>query len=103
MTFDEYQRATSRTRNHVLSSDDQLLDAAAGLAEEGGEVLSLVRKHRFQGRELDQKRLVEELGDALWCIATAASTLGISLEQIASANIEKLETRHPKGFVPPGR
>ena len=103
MTFDEYQRAASRTRNHVLSSDDQLLDAAAGLAEEGGEVLSLVRKHRFQGRELDQKRLVEELGDALWCVATAASTLGISLEQVASSNLEKLQSRHPKGFVPPAR
>lgn len=101
MTFDEYQQAASRTRNHVLSGDDQLLDAAAGLAEEGGEALSLVRKHRFQGRELDRTRLVEELGDALWCIATAASALGVSLDRVASSNMEKLQTRHPGGFLPP--
>ena len=64
-------------------------------------MLALVRKHRFQGRELDQRRLVEELGDALWCIATAASAVGIALEQVAASNVEKLESRHPRGFVPP--
>jgi NTP pyrophosphatase (non-canonical NTP hydrolase) len=101
MTLSDYQQSASRTLNQVLSNEDQLLDAAAGLAEEGGEVLSIVRKHRFQGRELDKGRLVEELGDALWCIATVASSLGVRLDQIASLNLEKLQSRHPKGFAPP--
>ena len=105
MTFSDYQATASRTLNQALSKDDQLLDAAAGLAEEGGEVLAIVRKHRFQGRQLDRDRLVEELGDALWCIATVASSLGVQLAEVATANLDKLSARHPKGFSPsnPGR
>lgn len=103
MTFGDYQQSASRTRNSRLSGDDVLLDAAAGLAEEGGEVLSIVRKHRFQGRELDRGRLIEELGDALWCIATVASSLGVGLDVVAEHNLDKLGLRHPAGFSPPAR
>lgn len=101
MTLSEYQQAASRTRNRILSSDDQLLDAAAGLAEEGGEVLAIVRKHRFQGRQLEKDRVIEELGDALWCLATVASSLGVALDEVATANLDKLSARHPRGFTPP--
>jgi len=36
-----------------------------------------------------------ELGDALWCLAIAADTLGISLQDVARRNVEKLRARHP--------
>lgn len=64
MTLDDYQHAATRTINWELQERDRLLDAAAGLAEEGGEVLALVRKHAFQGRALDLAALEQELGDA---------------------------------------
>ena len=48
MTFDDYQRAARSTVNPALTSDERLLDAAAGLAEEAGEVLATIRKHRFR-------------------------------------------------------
>src|ERR1051325_10687394 len=95
MNFDEYERAAARTINPSLDEKGRLIDAAAGLAEEAGEALSLVRKHLYQGRELDRDRLEKELGDALWCIAMTARAAGISLESIAVANGEKLEKRHP--------
>lgn len=98
MTLDEYQRAALRTLNPALSSDERLLDAAAGLAEEAGEVLGLVRKRVFQKRATPVERLTEELGDVLWCLAITAETLGISLDAVALANVEKLERRHPQGF-----
>jgi NTP pyrophosphatase (non-canonical NTP hydrolase) len=98
MTLDEYQLAATRTRNPALDDREQLLDAAAGLAEEGGEALALVRKHWFQGRPLDRERLTTELGDALWCLATVASTLGVTLEEVARRNLEKLWDRYPTGF-----
>ena len=97
MTLDEYQAAAARTINQSLATDDQLLDAAAGLAEEAGEVLGLVRKHRMQGRDLSGERLREELGDALWCLAIAARSAGLSLEDVAAANVEKLRKRWPRG------
>jgi NTP pyrophosphatase (non-canonical NTP hydrolase) len=36
-----------------------------------------------------------ELGDALWCLAIAADTLGVSLTDVARRNVEKLRSRHP--------
>jgi NTP pyrophosphatase (non-canonical NTP hydrolase) len=102
MSFDDYQRAALRTINSALAPDERLLDAAAGLAEEAGEVLGLVRKRVFQQREAARERLVEELGDALWCLTVTADTLGISLGEVAAANVSKLERRHPRGFDPAG-
>jgi NTP pyrophosphatase (non-canonical NTP hydrolase) len=100
MTLDEYQQAALRTTNPALSSDAQLLDAAAGLAEEAGEVLGLVRKRAFQQREVSGERFTEELGDALWCLSVTANALGLSLGDVAGANLRKLEARHPRGFQP---
>lgn len=100
MDFDHYSAAARRTINPALSTPDRLLDAAAGLAEEAGEVLGLVRKHRMQSRPLDTDRLREELGDALWCLTIAATSAGLSLGEVASANVQKLRARHPDGFRP---
>lgn len=97
--FDAYQGAAARTINPALSPEQRLLDAAAGLAEEAGEVLGHVRKHVMQARPLDRDALVKELGDALWCIAIAADTIGIPLSEVARVNDEKLRVRHPGGFV----
>ncbi len=100
MDFDHYSTAAARTINRSLSEPDRLLDAAAGLAEEAGEVLGLVRKHRMQSRPLDSDRLREELGDALWCLTIAATSAGLSLDEVASANVQKLRARYPDGFRP---
>ena len=97
-SLDDYQRAATRTVNPALSDKQRLLDAAAGLAEEAGEVLGLVRKHVMQQRALDRATVVEELGDALWCLAIVADTLGVTLSDVARANEAKLRDRHPDGF-----
>lgn len=102
MTFDEYQAAAARTLNPSLGDRERLLDAAAGLAEEAGEVLGLTRKHAFQGRALEPSRVREELGDLLWCVAAVAGSVGLSLGDVAAANLEKLRQRHPHGFTPRG-
>jgi NTP pyrophosphatase (non-canonical NTP hydrolase) len=94
-TLSEYQAEARRTIRPQLTEDQRLLDAAAGLAEEAGEVLAHVRKHLLQGRPLDRDSLALELGDALWCVAITADTLGISLEAVARRNVEKLRARHP--------
>jgi NTP pyrophosphatase (non-canonical NTP hydrolase) len=98
MTLEEYQRAAARTVNPRLSDTERLVDAAAGLAEEAGEVLGLVRKHAYMGHELDRDRLTRELGDVLWCVATIASGLGVTLDEVAAANVEKLRRRYPDGY-----
>jgi len=100
MTLDEYQRAARRTINPELSDIDRLVDAAAGLAEEAGEVLGQVRKHVYQAHPLNREKLREELGDALWCVAAAAGAAGVSLGEVARANLEKLARRWPERREP---
>lgn len=98
MTLDEYEAAAARTTNLKLDESQRLLDAAAGLAEESGEILGLVRKHAFQSRELDREMLKIELGDALWCLAMTARSGGITLADVAAANVAKLSVRYPQGY-----
>jgi NTP pyrophosphatase (non-canonical NTP hydrolase) len=100
VNLDDYQRAALRTINPSLSDRDRLLDAGAGLAEEAAEVLGLIRKRVFQHRDVDNARLIEELGDTLWCLAVASQSLGISLSNVAATNLAKLAERHPGGFTP---
>ena len=93
--FESYEKLAARTINPSLDEKGRLIDAAAGLSEEAGEALSIVRKHLYQGRELDRDRLEKELGDVLWCLAMTARAAGLSLDAIAAANVKKLEERHP--------
>lgn len=96
--LDAYQDAAARTVNPALDDRQRLLDAAAGLAEEAGEVLAHARKHVMQGRELDREALARELGDALWCLAIAARCIDLPLSDVAARNLDKLRKRHPNGF-----
>lgn len=95
MELDVFQARARRTMNSALSDEQRLMDAAAGLSEEAGEVLGVVRKHLFQQRPLDREAIRLELGDVLWCVAGVASALGLSLSDVADANIEKLRIRYP--------
>jgi NTP pyrophosphatase (non-canonical NTP hydrolase) len=98
MTLNDYEAAAARTTNLKLTDVERLMDAAAGLAEESGEILGLVRKYAYQSKPIDKHKLEIELGDALWCLAITARTAGLSLEQIASANVAKLRDRYPDGY-----
>ena len=98
MTLDDYQRAAARTLNPRLGDAERLLDAAAGLAEEAGEVLGLVRKHAYMRHALDRERVARELGDALWCLTAVATCVGVPLETVAASNLEKLRQRYPDGY-----
>ena len=94
MTLDDYQKSAARTLNPRLTDQERLLDAAAGIAEEAGEVLAHVRKHLSQGRDVNRDKLAEELGDVLWCVAAVATVSGFDLSEIARRNQEKLALRH---------
>ena|SRR5688572_13656257 len=98
MTLDDYENMAARTTNPKLDEKQRLLDAAAGLAEEAGEILGLVRKHAYQSRELDREHLKIELGDALWCLAMTATSAGLTLDDVAAANVAKLRGRYPQGY-----
>ncbi len=98
LTFDDYQRAAARTSDPKRSTIDRITNGALGVAGEAGEVIELVKKHRYHGHELNVEELGKELGDVLWYVSEVASAVGLSLSSIASTNVEKLRKRWPQGF-----
>ena len=98
MTINEYQKLAMTTLNPELSEKDVLINGVMGLCGESGEAIDIVKKWLAQGHELDREKLKKELGDICWYVAETATALGISLEEIMEANIEKLRKRYPQGF-----
>lgn len=93
LSFDEYQKEAYE----LISEDgrkDLILNGVLGLAGESGECCDIVKKSRFQGHELSKEHLMEEIGDVLWYIAETASGLGVSLEEVAQYNLDKLHKRY---------
>ena len=98
MTINEYQKLAMTTLNPALSEKDVLINGVMGLCGESGEAIDIVKKWLAQGHELDKEKLAKELGDICWYVAETATALGLSLEDIMEANIEKLRKRYPEGF-----
>ncbi len=98
MTINEYQKLAMKTLNPELCQKDVLINGVMGLCGESGEAIDIVKKWLAQGHELDKEKLAKELGDICWYLAETATALGYSLEDIMTANIEKLRRRYPEGF-----
>ena len=99
MTINEYQTAALRTaQTDKFSASDLLLNSALGLCGESGEVADLVKKHCFQGHDLDFDHIAKELGDIAWYLAVGAYSIGYDLETILQMNVDKLKARYPDGF-----
>ena len=98
MTVNEYQRLAMTTLNPALDRKEVLINSVMGLCGESGEAIDIVKKWLAQGHELDKAHLAKELGDIAWYLAETATALGLTLEEILQANIDKLRARYPEGF-----
>ena len=98
MRFDEYQDLAGRTSPAERPAIEKLTNGALGLGGEAGEVVELVKKHRYHGHALDADAVAKELGDVLWYVAEICSATGLSMEDVAQRNIDKLRARYPEGF-----
>lgn len=99
MTLNEYQTAAQRTSNTYTSSC-KIENGLLGLFGEGGECADILKKYLFQGHEFEREHMAKELGDVMWYVAETATGLGMTLEDIAHMNIDKLKARYPDGFDP---
>lgn len=115
MTINEYQKLALRTEsgwpeerservtmvNRFLMECNtyrRLMQGLFGLNGESGEAIDLLKKHLFQGHELDKVHVARELGDIAWYLALSADAIGYDLETIFQMNIDKLRERYPDGF-----
>ena len=96
ITANDYQRAAMRTATGEKS--EWLENAIYGIIGEAGEIVDLVKKHKWQGHELNVEELILECGDLSWYVALLVSALDKTLGEVYTKNIKKLEDRYPTGF-----
>lgn len=99
MKLDEYQnRAAELAMEHIRN--DQIY-MVLGLAGETGEVVEKVKKFRRDaGDEVSLRQgLLLELGDVLWYLSGLARIHDISLDEVAAANLNKLQSRRWRGTL----
>ena len=99
MTFDEFQKGTMRSINTTLNREQRLAMLCLGLTGEAGETVDHFKKHLFHAHSLDLQKVAKEFGDVLYYLSALAETLGLSMEQIALDNYQKLLKRYPDGFT----
>lgn len=95
MDFKEYEQRALSTR---VKSALGLTYCALGLTGEAGEVADKVKKSIRDG-VFDKQGILKELGDTLWYLTAAAADLGYSLEDVAIANVEKVESRKQRDKI----
>lgn len=99
MNFEEYQSAASETALYPRRMSN-LEYPTLGLAGEAGEVANIVKKIQRDNEgiltEEVRGKLRDELGDVLWYISACADELGLTLDEIAAFNVDKLAKRHGK-------
>jgi NTP pyrophosphatase (non-canonical NTP hydrolase) len=101
MQLDDYQAAARRTA--IYDDRFRVVYPALGLASEAGEVCGKVKKVlRDRAGDFGKAPLAaleDELGDVLWYLAMLAADLGLSLEEIAARNLDKLRSRAERAQI----
>lgn len=104
MNFTEYQEQARKTVVYANVEGISLLSyVAMGLAGEAGETVNKIKKiYRDDGGVITEVRLIEiakEAGGTLWYLAQICSELGLSLDDVAQANLELLADRHARSVI----
>lgn len=105
MNFKEYSDKAISTDLFAGQPKDidshALLEKMFGLSGEVGEfsekIKKILRDKDGKATDEDKIELAKELGDVLWYINAVGLYLGVSLEEIAQMNIDKVLSRKARG------
>jgi NTP pyrophosphatase (non-canonical NTP hydrolase) len=102
MDFDEYQRLSRQTAVYPHQGDNYIYPTL-GLVSEAGELADRIKRIARDDDEVVTPGKVEEIaseiGDILWYAAQVSTEFGLSLNDIAQANLTKLLARLDKGTL----
>ena len=102
MELNVYQDAARSTARYPDAGSNPIYPTL-GLCGEAGEVADKVKKVMrdrdgvFDPETRDALKL--ELGDVLWYVAQLSRELGYDLEEVATANLNKLSSRAARGCL----
>lgn len=107
MTFDDYQKQAITTDLYDGTmqdvADHAFIEKALGLVGEAGEfadkLKKVIRDKDGQLNEEDKAELVKELGDVLWYLSSVSQYLGVSFNELAQQNLDKVLSRKARGVT----
>ena len=96
MEFNCYQTQARKTALYPGVGSNPIYPTL-GLSGEAGEVADKVKKvlrdHGGVFDDLIKESIELELGDVLWYVAQLSTELGLEMDEIANANLQKLSNR----------
>ena len=107
----EYQNKAMETAIYPSGGIQGIAYTALGLNGESGEVAELVKKivrddEAGKSSEAFEKAIsvrrdaiVKEMVDVLWYLAALSNELGVTLEEVANINVEKLRSRQERNML----
>jgi NTP pyrophosphatase (non-canonical NTP hydrolase) len=103
MNFDEYQKRALTTAHATDDEFKDLMHWILGVNGESGEIAEkikkIIRDKNGKVSEEDRSELAKEIGDVLWYLAVLADHLGLSFEEVANSNLDKLKSRKNRGVI----
>jgi NTP pyrophosphatase (non-canonical NTP hydrolase) len=100
--YGSYQEQSRKTYSDI-DVNDPIVYPTLGLVNEAGEVAGKIKKiFRDRNGEItdeDREALKQELGDVLWYLTQICTNLGLTLEEVAEANLDKLFSRLERGQI----
>jgi NTP pyrophosphatase (non-canonical NTP hydrolase) len=113
VNLNEYQDEAGKTNKgtalYVVEKGTGVLRPIAGMYNalgmngEAGEVAEKIKKLARDGRPSDEAAfragVCKELGDVLWYLAACARDFGFTLEEVATANLDKLASRKARNVL----
>ena len=111
MDLMDYQTKAISTAIYPSGGIQGIAYTALGLNGEAGEVAERIKKivrddDAGKSREALDKAIairrddiVKEMGDVLWYLAAMSYELGVSLDEVAAANIAKLKSRQDRNVI----
>lgn len=101
MEFNQYQLQAAKTA--IYPAEYKVTYPVLEMTNEAGEVAGKWKKVlRDQGGQLTEANrvaLAQECGDVLWALAACCTDLGLTLDDVAQANLEKLASRQSRGVL----
>lgn len=101
MDFNQYQKEAITTK--IYKPEVALAYITLGITGEAGEVAEKIKKviRDDDGVVSEEKKveIAKEIGDCLWYLSAMCEELGLSLEDIAIQNIEKLKSRKQRNVL----
>lgn len=95
-SYSDYQTESRKTWR-LVKVHGALAYPTLGLVNEAGEVAGKIKKIFRDKNGIvsveDKEALKAELGDVLWYFTQICTELGLTLEEVAEANLEKLFSR----------